>query len=608
MGSTINYQVVDNIDASIYWKDLSGKYLGCNKYMARMIGKKRNQIIGFTDFSLIDKNQAERIKENDILVINNNKKYELEETIIDSDKNKRIFLSSKSPLLDENNKIIGIIGVSIDITHHKKLINEFERTETSLNEYSSIKNRFLKNINHEARIPLGSVLSISESLKNDWHSFSDKMKLENVELIFKEISRLSKFVLDTFDTSDFSKNGIKLQLKKCNFSKFLKETVTRYQKSFCDTQITIEVNHFDDYFFAFDTILISRVIENIMMNAVEYSPKAKSIKITLYKTNLKNTEIPAVHCCISDEGVGVPEDELNLIFSPFTESSRTASQACGVGLGLSICKEIIEAHSGYIWAENNSITPGVTFNFTIPTNLLSLSSDFVISDAEAEKKSSNIVRRQLSRKLSNIEKKPFALIGISPFNSYFSTEKILEICEWIHNEYDDFAIFIPNEISKYTFEALGYTEARANRKIKKQDNYTINKINKALAYFYAKYPEKQNIKSHTISELRQYESYEDLYSVYSNMFLNNKEFRNNCLEVTEWVLLNSNTTNSVIEDYQKNIAVQYFLFELPIMTHATNILKIDACDFVYHSIPNFLKHLYLGKELVSPKQRFLVLS
>ena len=250
------------------------------------------------------------------------------------------------------------------------------------------------------------------------------------------------------------------------------------------------------------------------MNAIRYSPKDKKITINLYKSYLRNTEIPAVRCCVTDEGVGIPVDEMVSIFDPFVESSRTASKACGVGLGLSICKEIIEAHSGNIWVENNSLKSGVTFNFTIPTNLFSLSTDHNNQDISEEV--SNIYKRDLATIPLTSEKRPFALIGISPFNSYFSTEKILEIFEWINTQYTDFAVFIPDQISKYTYEALGYKESRVHQKIRKQDNYTINKINNTLLYFYQKNPDKSIINIHSISQLREKQSYKDLYEIYSN--------------------------------------------------------------------------------------------
>jgi tRNA-dependent cyclodipeptide synthase len=603
----IDDQIINAVEASIYWKDLSGKYLGCNEYMGKMSGVNRNQIIGNTDFCLPWKDQANKIREVDQLVVTNRKKYQTEETATLFNGAVKIFLSSKIPLIGKNDEIIGVIGISIDITDYKRLESQFEKTDKALNEYSSIKDRFLKNISHEARIPLGSVLSISELLNNNWDKFDDVSKRENVGLIFKEITRLSKFITDTFDTSKFLAKEIQLNLKKDNFSDFLKNIVKNHQKFIDNKNIRIEINHFDNYCFYFDQSLITRVIDNLIMNAIRYSPEEKRITISLYKSYLRNSEIPAMHCCINDEGIGVPVNEVESIFEPFVESSRTESKACGVGLGLSICKEIIEAHSGNIWVENNSLKPGVTFNFTIPTNLFLSSTD--PNNNKISDNVSNVFKRDLATMPITLEKRPFALIGISPFNSYFSAEKILEIFEWVNRQYTEFAVFVPDQISKYTYEALGYKESRTHQKTRKQDNYTINKINNALLCFYQNYPDKGKISIHSISQLRKKQSYQDLYIKYSDLFNKDKGFRQNCLDMTEWVLLNTSKDKNVkIEESQKNIAVQYFLLELPIMTHSTNILELESCDFVYHTIPKFLKHLYYDKKLVSPTQNFLVLK
>lgn len=603
----IDDQIINAVEASIYWKDLSGKYLGCNEYMEKMSGVNRNQIIGNTDFCLPWKDQANKIREIDQLVVTNRKKYQTEETATLFNGAVKIFLSSKKPLIGKNDEIIGVIGISIDITDYKRLEYEFEKTDKALNEYSSIKDRFLKNISHEARIPLGSVLSISELLNNNWDKFDDVSKRENVGLIFKEITRLSRFITDTFDTSKFLTKEIQLNLKKDNFSDFLKNIVKNHQKFINNKNISIEINNFDNYCFYFDQSLITRVIDNLIMNAIRYSPEEKRITISLYKSYLRNSEIPAMHCCINDEGIGVPVNEVESIFEPFVESSRTESKACGVGLGLSICKEIIEAHSGNIWVENNSLKPGVTFNFTIPTNLFLSSTD--PNNNKISDNVSNVFKGDLAIIPITLEKRPFALIGISPFNSYFSAEKILEIFEWVNRQYTEFAVFVPDQISKYTYEALGYKESRTHQKTRKQDNYTINKINNALLCFYQNYPDKGKISIHSISQLRKKQSYQDLYIKYSDLFNKDKRFRQNCLDMTEWVLLNTSKDKNVkIEESQKNIAVQYFLLELPIMTHSTNILELESCDFVYHTIPKFLKHLYYDKKLVSPTQNFLVLK
>jgi signal transduction histidine kinase len=81
--------------------------------------------------------------------------------------------------------------------------------------------------------------------------------------------------------------------------------------------------------------------------------------------------VEALKVSINDEGVGIPEGELEMIFDKFTQSSKTAEGYGGTGLGLSICQEIIQAHGGKIWAENNA-TSGAVFNLVIPRSQTSL--------------------------------------------------------------------------------------------------------------------------------------------------------------------------------------------------------------------------------------------
>jgi PAS domain-containing protein len=112
MVDKINYQIIDALNASVYWKDINGKYLGCNDYMAKMAGLSREQIIGNTDYYLPWKDRANKIREIDLLVINNCKKYEIEETALTSDYLTRVFLSSimnMSEILEENWNVLGSV-------------------------------------------------------------------------------------------------------------------------------------------------------------------------------------------------------------------------------------------------------------------------------------------------------------------------------------------------------------------------------------------------------------------------------------------------------------------------------------------------------------------
>ena len=102
-----------------------------------------------------------------------------------------------------------------------------------------------------------------------------------------------------------------------------------------------------------------QVIINLLSNAIKFTTQGKKIKIECKQSDL------TLILSFSDEGLGVPENELSEIFDKFVQSSKTKTGAGGTGLGLAICKQIIEAHHGKIWAKNNE-EGGASFTITIP--------------------------------------------------------------------------------------------------------------------------------------------------------------------------------------------------------------------------------------------------
>ena len=116
----------------------------------------------------------------------------------------------------------------------------------------------------------------------------------------------------------------------------------------------------------------SQVFHNLFFNAIKFSPLSGKIVITFESDSLINGRrasddniVPALRVSIKDEGVGIPESELESIFGKFNQSSQTKTGAGGIGLGLSISREIIKKHYGKIWAENNP-EGGAVFHFSLP--------------------------------------------------------------------------------------------------------------------------------------------------------------------------------------------------------------------------------------------------
>lgn len=367
----INYQLLDSINASIYWKDTEGTYLGCNKYMLSIAGlSTRDELIGKTDYQLPWRKQANKIQDTDSLVIENNKTYELEESPEVENGVVRTFLSSKTPFRNNRDKVIGVIGVSIDITEKKKIEALLKSTEDLLIESSTLRERFLKNIDHETRNPLQALVCSAEVLEDSWDKLSDKQRYEAIKLISTSSRRLEKMVTKTFDLSNLLKGKVSLNLKKANLTKLIDKTITSLNNGSLKQkkpQITFKCGS-KDYFLVFDEEKIYQVLDNLLENAIKWTSSDKKIMVELHEAYFPNSFIKGIQCRIKDEGIKIPDNQLEFIFEPFTESSNTASPACGVGLGLPLCREIIKLHMGEIWAENN-IQEGSTFNFIIPFNL-----------------------------------------------------------------------------------------------------------------------------------------------------------------------------------------------------------------------------------------------
>jgi cyclo(L-tyrosyl-L-tyrosyl) synthase len=208
-----------------------------------------------------------------------------------------------------------------------------------------------------------------------------------------------------------------------------------------------------------------------------------------------------------------------------------------------------------------------------------------------------------------LQKADFGLIGISPFNSYFSVENIISILHLVIEEFKDFAIFIPDKISSYTLLALGYEEKRVNFKIRKQDNYLKNKALRALSEIGKDYKIDTSNKIITLSSLLDNPHYVKNYNWIKKMFNDDKNFEHGCIRTSNWIISNhSKYYNSTVDSKSLTVAVQYFLRELPVFLCASEILNVNSCCFIYPSIPEFLSEIYNNYDFTSKDQGFATIG
>jgi two-component system sensor histidine kinase KdpD len=217
---------------------------------------------------------------------------------------------------------------------------------------------FVSTISHELRTPLGFIKGYSTSLLRQDTNWDADTQKEFLNIIDEEADRLSLLIENVLESARLQSKTLPLRFQPLRLDAVLRDVVMRIRSRYKDIEVTIETSPAPPI--QGDGVRIAQVFENLFTNAVKYAAGAP-IRIAL-KLQGDNVLVS-----FKDNGPGIPADSLPLIFERFYRV-RTENAVTGSGLGLYICKQIIQAHRGKIWAES---TPGegTTFFIELPINL-----------------------------------------------------------------------------------------------------------------------------------------------------------------------------------------------------------------------------------------------
>ena len=248
----------------------------------------------------------------------------------------------------ESGFISGLVAVLHDTTEQEK-----EERERRL---------FVSNVSHELRTPLTSVKSYLEAL--DEGALSEPVAPDFIKVSLDETNRMMRMVTDLLHLSRIDNATSNLDVELINFTAFITFILNRFDKIKSQDE-NLKYELIRDYpitsvWIEIDTDKMTQVIDNILNNAIKYSPDGGKITISM-----KTTDDQMI-LSISDQGLGIPKQDLPKIFDRFYRVDRARSRAQGgTGLGLAIAKEIIKQHNGFIWAKSE-YGKGSTFTIVLP--------------------------------------------------------------------------------------------------------------------------------------------------------------------------------------------------------------------------------------------------
>lgn len=245
-----------------------------------------------------------------------------------------------------------LLSVMFERTAWKKMQRELRELKMQM----QLQEDFVSTISHELRTPLGFIKGYSTSLLRKDTSWDEETTQEFLTIIDEEADRLSLLIENVLESARLQSKTLPLRFQPLRLDAVLRDVATRLRARYKDLDVNMDLQTTQPI--QGDGVRIAQVFDNLFTNAIKYAP-GSAIDVVLRQTKEKAV------VQLRDHGPGIPKESLPLIFERFYRAR--SEKATGTGLGLFICKQIIDAHRGKIWAES-TLGQGTTFFIELPMN------------------------------------------------------------------------------------------------------------------------------------------------------------------------------------------------------------------------------------------------
>ncbi len=331
--------LLDNIPDPIWFKNLEGVYISCNKAFARMLGKDEHQVVGNTEEQLVQRELSEAFRFNDQLALKNSQLHRYEQHIHIDGQTDYLLDISKVAVRDELGNPIGILGIGRDIAAQKEAERQLSIAKETAEEATRAKSRFLANMSHEIRTPLNAVLGYTQLLMRD-EKFTGNQR-ERLALILTSSQRLLGLINDILDLSKIE-SGV-LNLRRDYFDLHQEvvdiQTIMHERATTKGLQLITQIDLPAPYIVQGDRQKIGQILLNLLGNAIKFTPQGS---VSLQVMPLAENKIEFV---IGDTGPGIAEKEMADLFAAFKQG-QAGEDAGGTGLGLALSRHLAEGMGG----------------------------------------------------------------------------------------------------------------------------------------------------------------------------------------------------------------------------------------------------------------------
>lgn len=265
--------------------------------------------------------------------------------------------TQKASLSPNELRLLQTIASQSALAVERALLSKAENRTKILEESDRLKTAILSSVSHDLRTPLASIQAAATSLYDPTLTLDPAAKSDLQSLLLEETEHLNELVSNLLHMSRIEAGALKLQKQWNSMADVMDTALTRLQRQ--TTRHSVEIDVPEDLpLVEIDAILIEQVFINLISNSLKYAPTGSRIEIRAFVQGSSWMQV-----MLLNQGPNIPEAYIEHIFEKFY-TFPGMKQVSSTGLGLSICKGIVEAHGGRIWAENQS--KGLSFHFTLP--------------------------------------------------------------------------------------------------------------------------------------------------------------------------------------------------------------------------------------------------
>lgn len=349
--------ILHTLPVAVFAKDIKKgfEYRLWNKFAEKLYGLKAEDLIGKFDYDFFSKEDADGFRARDIEACKGGQEIiEIPEMIVQTKNGSVILHTRKTIVRDTSGEPLFLVGVSEDIS-------EIKRVTDNLRNALNARDEFLIIASHELKTPITS-LKLRLQIMQRHFSVDEKMTNE-IGVVVNQVNQLTKLINSILDVARIQSGKLILELAHVNLAEAVTEMLKQFAEQLANSNCQVEVKISPEITGLWDEDRIELVLTNLLSNSIKYAPGSK-ISILATRDEKKTTLI------IKDSGPGIPKEKQALLFNRFERAGAPIS-ASGLGLGLFICKKIVEALGGTIRVESQE-SLGASFIIELPNSSGSL--------------------------------------------------------------------------------------------------------------------------------------------------------------------------------------------------------------------------------------------